>query len=972
MDNRGANMSKPHRKMQSLILPAATCFLLLSLQAVPTPAQPNSLVLAGERLFVLCGDPVRLFEVSAFDGRVLKELPVPAGFQPTGAGGLALNRLELFLTSGGGQIYTIDSRDGHLIRTLDIFDPVEVNFLEVSGLAHVPGQGLLVSSSTPVLPSVYLSPDDGSFRRRLPGAQRLHGLGAGPLSRLFAWNTAENGIEEVDEISGDRVAFTAGDTIFAEGATGLAYSGRHLFLSGAGNDVIKIVDPRANTVVRAFPAPRTPVYGLASAPEEPSIVFLRSDRFPFFLSGAFRERSGVIEKGEVFVYPEGADPALADRVFSFDYPGEFSSEVFSASLEEADFPSDRGVFTFYGIGTGIDGATTPLQEALTHTVTVVLDSLPPFAQIGEPASGSVLTPNDYRDGTTAFSVIGWVTDTPAGLRGVEFLVQRADWTDPRVAGFMNLNGQPSALVDFIWDPQQDGDYEIWLHAMDRSGNEGASVRHSVSVDRNPIPTPIPGIPIPTDAEILFASPPLEVFSTVAMAELDGDLDPELVFGTDKTGGEDTGAGLYAINLDGSTVAGLWPILLDVDVRSSPAVADLDGDGLDEVVVGTYGPPSTILIFDNDGSPMGSADSRLSVISSPAIGNLDDDPALEIVVGTSDGTLLALESDGTPLNPAWPVELPRRQPPYLVDRNDVDSSPALGDLDGDGVPEIVALSDDGVVYAYHADGTPVAGFPFAAPRETFHHPVLTSSNSASPILADVEGDGRIDVVAALSNGRVYALSGDGTMLNGFPLRFPPTAPADTPAEEGDEILSTPAVGDVDGDGLLELAVAFYSGQADESRLYVYDLTGPAHGPAMAWPMFQHDGPRKGFFPNAPGGDANHDGNVDDRDNSAFVLSWYRHATMPRFQPAFDFDWSRRIDGFDLNAYLGIQQGHPAPPFVPPTLPSTATATPTGATGEPVVDSDCHGNSNSATRDHGDIYKHSRCGTDTDRDSHAPTR
>jgi hypothetical protein len=128
----------------------------------------------------------------------------------------------------------------------------------------------------------------------------------------------------------------------------------------------------------------------------------------------------------------------------------------------------------------------------------------------------------------------------------------------------------------------------------------------------------------------------------------------------------------------------------------------------------------------------------------------------------------------------------------------------------------------------------------------------------------------------------------------------------------------------------LAVAFFNGPAGDSRLYLYDLSGPATGPAMAWPVFQHDGPRKGFFPNVPGGDANHDGIVDDRDDSELILSWYRHATMPRFDPAFDFDWSARIDGYDLNAYLGIMKGQPAPPYEPPSLQSTATTVEATAT------------------------------------------
>lgn len=39
-----------------------------------------------------------------------------------------------------------------------------------------------------------------------------------------------------------------------------------------------------------------------------------------------------------------------------------------------------------------------------------------------------------------------------------------------------------------------------------------------------------------------------------------------------------------------------------------------------------------------------------------------------------------------------------------------ASPAWGDVDGDGVAELVAGSDDGSVYAWHANGERVAGWP----------------------------------------------------------------------------------------------------------------------------------------------------------------------------------------------------------------------------------------------------------------------
>jgi hypothetical protein len=393
----------------------------------------------------------------------------------------------------------------------------------------------------------------------------------------------------------------------------------------------------------------------------------------------------------------------------------------------------------------------------------------------------------------------------------------------------------------------------------------------------------------------------EVFSSITVAELDGDAEPELVFGVDTTSSNDQGAGLYALNLDGSNVTGNWPVILNVDVRSSPAVADLDKDGLDEVVVGTYGPPDTVLIFDHDGTRIGASQSAFSVFSSPAIGDLDGDGDLEIAIGTSDGTLLALERDGTPISEVWPISLPLSSEPFDR-RNDVDSSPALGDLDGDGRPEIVVLTDDGVVHAYRVKGQSLPGFPFESSRMTYPKNLPTSANSASPLIADLDGDGRLDILAAMSNGRVYGLRHDGSMLEGFPIVLPPGRADSEPAAPGDEILSTPSLGDLDGDGLLELAVVHYSGESDESRLYVFDLAGPANSMNGKWATFKRHSLRTSFLPGPPNGDCNGDGAVDREDLWCLLTSWYLRHTMPGFRSTIDFDNSDRADTLDLLRFI----------------------------------------------------------------------
>lgn len=140
-------------------------------------------------------------------------------------------------------------------------------------------------------------------------------------------------------------------------------------------------------------------------------------------------------------------------------------------------------------------------------------------------------------------------------------------------------------------------------------------------------------------------------------------------------------------------------------------------------------PQVIRIFNSDGSPRGSATSANSVYSSPAIADLNGDGILEIVVGTSDGTILVLKGDGTSFSD-WPVVLPGRPQP-MMPRNDVDSLLVIGDLDGDGHPDIAVLSDEGILYAYNKDGQPLSGFPFLSPSQTYVQPVPVSANSLPP-------------------------------------------------------------------------------------------------------------------------------------------------------------------------------------------------------------------------------------------------
>ncbi|MBI4612294.1 MAG: PQQ-binding-like beta-propeller repeat protein [Planctomycetes bacterium] len=171
-----------------------------------------------------------------------------------------------------------------------------------------------------------------------------------------------------------------------------------------------------------------------------------------------------------------------------------------------------------------------------------------------------------------------------------------------------------------------------------------------------------------------------------------------------------------------------------------------------------------------------------VCSSPALGDLNGDGCLDCVVGSGDKTVYALSGrDGAVL---WAYETGR----------EVDSSPALGDLNRDGVLDCVVGSEDHGVYALSGrDGAVIW-------KHETGGGVLSS-----PALGDLNGDGVLDCVVGSCDKKLYALSGrDGAVL----WRL----------ETGAGVLSSPALGDLNGDGVLDCVV----GSCDRK---LYALSGP---------------------------------------------------------------------------------------------------------------------------------------------------
>jgi signal transduction histidine kinase len=197
----------------------------------------------------------------------------------------------------------------------------------------------------------------------------------------------------------------------------------------------------------------------------------------------------------------------------------------------------------------------------------------------------------------------------------------------------------------------------------------------------------------------------------------------------------------------------WPVILGNSIRYAPAIADVDGDGRDEVAVGIR--DGRVFLLGGDGHPLPGWPQETDswVFRSPLLDDVDGDGQFEIVAMTFDGFIYQWRVDGSPV-PGWPLDL--RAAPV--------SSPQLIRVGPGAERRILAAAGTDRIFLLLPDGSNHPGWPKTVADTT----ALSIDDMHPTAHADLDGDRSAEILHLSSRNAVLrAWRSDGSDYPGFP-------------------------------------------------------------------------------------------------------------------------------------------------------------------------------------------------------------
>ena len=252
--------------------------------------------------------------------------------------------------------------------------------------------------------------------------------------------------------------------------------------------------------------------------------------------------------------------------------------------------------------------------------------------------------------------------------------------------------------------------------------------------------------------------------------------------------------------------------VDVGSESLPAFSDLDGDGDLDLLLSNKIEPGNVntgrlYVFENTGSPTAPAFAARGPVPglpdayhyAPAFGDLDGDGDEDVLLGEWRDRVAYYRNDGGSgrtgtrdgIMPRW----------TLVDSAAVtltrgrNTTPALADLDGDGDLDLLVGESSGALNYYRNDGGPRAP-DFQLVSDEFQD--IDAGRRSVPTTLDLDGDGDLDLALGSEGSGLRLFLNEGTRA--APV-FVETEPFPHPVP----IFTTPVFADLDGDGDRDLVM-----------------------------------------------------------------------------------------------------------------------------------------------------------------------
>ena len=345
---------------------------------------------------------------------------------------------------------------------------------------------------------------------------------------------------------------------------------------------------------------------------------------------------------------------------------------------------------------------------------------------------------------------------------------------------------------------------------------------------------------------------LYLIGTPAIGNLDNDQDLEIVFS-----GYSNNNKVFAINLDGSNVEG-FPFVLNEKTKAAPALADFNGNNLDDIVIGTDD-DNLYLIYDNatiaPGFPF-IADDKFQV--APSILSYNEDQY--IYAGNNDKNLYVINSDGS-LNFS------------ILTSDRIITSVSFIQIEN-SIYSFFA-SRDNYIYAINTQGESLNSWPKS----------FDGNIKGEIIFSNLNNDQYPEIIISSEAGKLFAIDSNGEYYNHFPIN------------NNLPFTGSPMIIDLDLDNDLEILTGSLN------SFTVIDIKDLAYSDTDYWNMFRANNKRTGFINlnyescNQEFGDVNGDLYINILD-LVQIANYIIEISIPNYICAADFNQDDLINILDL--------------------------------------------------------------------------